>query len=132
MSHTATQQKGPAYCLCQQEPHGCGDKVCQHRERTSSNCLCLLALQHISTWKELHSREQPQAIRNDCHEESCQCTTPSSEDVVGITGVQCHHQVQTRSRDVTCRHFKPLSSKSITEDQAGCQGRLHHLHKAMD
>ena len=34
---TATQWKGPANCLCQQEPHGRGDTVCQHREGTSSH-----------------------------------------------------------------------------------------------
>ena len=37
-------------------PHGCGDKVCQHRERTSSHRLCLPTFQHLSTGKELHSR----------------------------------------------------------------------------
>ena len=57
---TDTQRKGPADCLCQQEPHGRGDKVCQHREGTSSHCLCLPTFQHLFTRKELHSRERPQ------------------------------------------------------------------------
>ena len=57
MSHTEAQRRGPANCLCQQEPHGCGDQVHQHRERTSSHCLCLPMFQHLSTEKELHSRE---------------------------------------------------------------------------
>ena len=30
MSHSRTQRRGPANCLCQQEPHGHRDKVCQH------------------------------------------------------------------------------------------------------
>ena len=30
LPHTATQGEGPADCLCQQESHGRGDKVCQH------------------------------------------------------------------------------------------------------
>ena len=30
LPHTATQGKGPADHLRQQESHGCGDKVCQH------------------------------------------------------------------------------------------------------
>ena len=30
LCHTDTQGKGPADRLCQQEPHGCGDEVCQH------------------------------------------------------------------------------------------------------
>ena len=41
LSHTEAQRKGPADCLCQQEPHGHGDEVCQHRMGTSSHCLCL-------------------------------------------------------------------------------------------
>ena len=57
VSHTATQRKGPANRLCQQEPHGCRDQVCQHREGTSSHRLCLPMFQHLSTGKELHSRE---------------------------------------------------------------------------
>ena len=60
LPHTATQGKGPANRLCQQESHGCGDKVCQHREGTSSHRLCLPTFQHLSTRKELHSRERPQ------------------------------------------------------------------------
>ena len=57
LSHTEVQMRGPAHCLCQQEPHGCGDQVCQHREGTSSHHLCLPMFQHLSTGKELHSRE---------------------------------------------------------------------------
>ena len=57
---TATQRKGPADHLCQQEPHGRGDQVRQHREGTSSHRLCLPTFQHLSTGKELHSRERPQ------------------------------------------------------------------------
>ena len=41
LSHTEARRKGPANRLCQQEPHGCGDEVCQHRTGTSSHCLCL-------------------------------------------------------------------------------------------
>ena len=41
LSHTEAQRKGPTDRLCQQEPHGHGDKVCQHRAGTSSHCLCL-------------------------------------------------------------------------------------------
>ena len=41
MSYTEAQRKGPADRLCQQEPHGHGDEVCQHRTGTSSHCLCL-------------------------------------------------------------------------------------------
>ena len=41
LSHTEAQRKGPADRLCQQEPHGHGDEVCQHRTGTSSHCLCL-------------------------------------------------------------------------------------------
>ena len=52
--------EGPTNCLCQQEPHGCRDQVCQHREGTSSHRLCLPTFQHLSTGKELRSREQPQ------------------------------------------------------------------------
>ena len=59
MSHTEAQQRGPAHCLCQQEPHGCGDKLCQHRERTSSHRLCLPTFQHLSTGKELCSDHKP-------------------------------------------------------------------------
>ena len=57
LPHTATQGKGPADRLCQQESHGRGDKVCQHRKGTSSHRLCLPTFQHVSTWKELRSRE---------------------------------------------------------------------------
>ena len=46
--------------LYQQEPHGSGDQVCQHREGTSNHHLCLPTFQHLSTWKELCSRERPQ------------------------------------------------------------------------
>ena len=60
LPHTATQRKGPANRLCQQESHGFGDKVCQHREGTSSHHLCLPTFQHLSTQKELRSRERPQ------------------------------------------------------------------------
>ena len=59
LPHTATQGKGPADHLCQQEPHGCGDKVRQHREGTSSHRLCLPMFQHLTTRKELRSRERP-------------------------------------------------------------------------
>ena len=55
MSHTEAQWRGPANCLCQQEPHGRGDQVHQHREGTSSHRLCLPMFQHLSTGKELHT-----------------------------------------------------------------------------
>ena len=45
------------------------DKVCQHRKGTSSHRLCLPTFQHLSTRKELRSRERPQTTRDDCHEE---------------------------------------------------------------
>ena len=32
MSSAAAQWKRPTHCLHKQEPHGCGDQVCQHRE----------------------------------------------------------------------------------------------------
>ena len=51
MSHTETQRRGPANCLCQQEPHGCRDQVCQHREGTSSHHLCLPTFQLLSIGK---------------------------------------------------------------------------------
>ena len=57
LSHTEAQRRGPAHCLCQQEPHRHGDQVHQHREGTSSHGLCLPTFQHLSTGKELHSRE---------------------------------------------------------------------------
>ena len=41
LSHTEAQRKGPTDRLCQQESHGRGDEVCQHRTGTSSHCLCL-------------------------------------------------------------------------------------------
>ena len=84
MSHTEAQQRGPANCLCQQEPHRCGDQVRQHREGTFSHCLCLPTFQHLSTGKEPQSRERPQTIGDDCHEEPCECTTTSSEDAAGL------------------------------------------------
>ena len=34
MSHTEAQWRGPTHSLCQQEPHGREDKVCQHRENS--------------------------------------------------------------------------------------------------
>ena len=101
MSHTEAQQRGPANCLCQQEPHGCIDQVCQHREGTSSHRLCLPTFQHLSTGKELHSRERPQTIGDDCHEEPCECTTMSLEDAAGVTEIRCHHQVLTREGNAT-------------------------------
>ena len=55
--------------------HGCGDKVRKHREGTSSHHLCLPTVQHVSVWKELHSRERPQTTGDDCHEEPCECAT---------------------------------------------------------
>ena len=96
MSHTEAQWRGPANCLCQQEPHGHGDQVRQHREGTSSHRLCLPTFQHLSTGKELHSRERPQTIGDDCHEEPCECTTTSLEDAARVTEIRCHHQVPTR------------------------------------
>ena len=56
---TATQRKGPADRLCQQQPHGHGDKICQYRKGTSSHRLCLPTFQHLSTWKELRRRGRP-------------------------------------------------------------------------
>ena len=41
LSHTETQRKGPTDRLCQQESHGRGDEICQHRTGTSSHRLCL-------------------------------------------------------------------------------------------
>ena len=87
MSHIEAQQRGPANCLCQQEPHRHGDQVCQHTEGTSSHRLCLPTFQHLSTGKELHSREQPQTIGDDCHEEPCKCATMSSENAAGVTEI---------------------------------------------
>ena len=46
-------------------------------------------VQHLSTQKELHSRERSQAAGDDCHEESHQRTTPSSEDVTGTAEIRC-------------------------------------------
>ena len=101
VSHTATQRKGPANCLCQQEPHRCRDQVCQHREGTSSHRLCLPTFQPLSTGKELRSREWPQTTWDDCHEEPCEWATTSSENAAGITEIQCHHQVPTREGNAT-------------------------------
>ena len=42
---------------------------------------------------------------------------PSAEDVIGVSEIRCHHQIQTRSPDATGRHFKLLPSKSLTGDQ---------------
>ena len=64
-----TSLRGLGACLIQQhkgkdqpiafasKSHGHGDKVYQHREGTSSHRLCLPTFQHLSTRKELHSRE---------------------------------------------------------------------------
>ena len=104
MSHTEAQRKGPANRLCQQEPHGRGDEVCQHRTGTSSHCLCLPKVQHVSAWKELHSGERPQTIGDDCNEEPSECATTSSEDAAGITEIRCHHQISTREGNATGRH----------------------------
>ena len=38
--------RGPAHCLCQQEPHRQRDKVCQHRELLA----IIFACQHFSTY----------------------------------------------------------------------------------
>ena len=57
MPHTGVQGRGPTDCLCQQEFDRCGDKICQHRDRTSRHCLCLPEVQHVSTQKKLHRRE---------------------------------------------------------------------------
>ena len=103
LPHTATQGKGPADRLCQQEPHGCGDKVCLHRKGTSSHRLCLPTFQHLSTRKELRSRERPQTTWDDCHEEPCECATTSSENAARITEIWCHHQVPTREGNATGR-----------------------------
>ena len=46
-------------------------------------------VQHLCTQKELHSRERSQAAGDDCHEESRQRTTPSSEDVTGTAEIRC-------------------------------------------
>ena len=46
MSHTEAQRRGPAHCLCQLEPQGCGEKVCQHRELLA----IVFACQHFSTY----------------------------------------------------------------------------------
>ena len=87
MSLTEAQWRGPADCLRQRKPHGCGDQVCQHQKETSSHRLCLPALQYVSTRKKLHRRERPQTVRDDSHEEPCECATPSPEDVVGTTAI---------------------------------------------
>ena len=50
-------------------------RYCQHREGTSSHRLCLPTFQHLSTRKELPSRERPQTTWDDCHEEPWECTT---------------------------------------------------------
>ena len=49
-------------------------------ERTSSHRLCLPTFQHLSTGKELRSRERPQTTGDDCHEEP-------SEDAAGVTEI---------------------------------------------
>ena len=49
-----TSLRGLGVCLIQK------DQVHQHREGTSSHCLCLPTFQHLSTGKELRSRERPQ------------------------------------------------------------------------
>ena len=77
--------------------------VCQHWEGTSSHRLCLPTFQHLSTWKELRSRERPQTTWDDCHEEPCECATTSSENAAGVTEIRCHHQVSTREGNATGR-----------------------------
>ena len=57
--------------------------------------------QHLSAWKELCSRQQPQAVGDDCHEEPCQCTTTSSEDAAGAAEIRCHHQVSPGEPNAT-------------------------------
>ena len=132
MSHTEAQRKGPADRPCQQEPHRRGDEVCQHRTGTSSHCLCLPKVKHVSAWKELRSRERPQTTGDDCHEEPCECTTTSSENAAGVTEVRCDHQVSTREGNATGRRPKPLPGESLTGNQTGYASRLHCLHEAMD
>ena len=132
MSHTEAQLRGPAHCVYQQEPRGHRDKICQHRERTSSHHLHLPTFQYLSTGKELCSREQLQTTGDDCHEEPCECATTSSEDAAGATEIQCQHQVQTREPNATGQCPKPLFDESLTGNQIGHVSRLHCLHEAMD
>ena len=56
----------------------------------------------------------------------------SSEDVAGVTEIQCHHQVLTRGTDATGQCTEPLPGKSLTGNQVGHAGRLHRIHEAMD
>ena len=63
---------------------------------TSSHRLCLPTFQHLSTRKELRSRERPQTTWDDCHEEPCKCATTSSENAARVTEIRHHHQVPTR------------------------------------
>ena len=100
MSPTAAQWERPTHCLHKQEPHGCGDQVCQ--QRTACNHLCLPSCQYISTGKEFHSRQQSQAIRDDCHKEPGQCAAPSTEDALGVTEIQCD---QVKIPCATHQHF---------------------------
>ena len=104
LSHTEAQRKGPANRLCQQEPHGRGNEVCQHR--TGKLLAIVFACQRFSTYllgRSFIAGERPQTIGDDCHEEPSECATTSSENAAGITEIRCHHQILTREGNATGR-----------------------------
>ena len=81
--------------------------------------LCLPTFQHLSTRKELCSREWPQTTWDDCHEEPCECATTSSENAAGVTEIRCHHQVSTREGNATghaLSHCPARASQEIKLD----------------
>ena len=78
---------------------------------TSSHRLCLPTFQHLSTGKELCSRERPQTTGDDCHEEPSKCTTTSSEDAAGATEI-C----------VTIK-YRPGNQMQLANSLSGCPAR---------
>ena len=102
--HTATQRKGPADCLCQQESHGRGDKVHKHREGTSSHRLCLpygsarICLEGAIIAESDHKPLEMIAMKNLAN-----APPLSSENAAWVTEIQCDHQVSTREGNATGR-----------------------------
>ena len=80
--------------VCQQEPHGHWDQVCQHRMWTLGYCIFLPVLQYICIGKALHSGVRPQATWSDTSEESRKCPSQTAENASPATVIWCDHQIQ--------------------------------------
>ena len=102
-----------AHSICQQIPHGHRDPLCQHQERTLSDCIWLWKIPYISVRKDNCHGNWPQAPGDDQPEKSHSSPCTTSENAPPSAAIWPDHNVQTRQGNASgrCPQPPPIQNK---------------------